>query len=36
MWIWTMILCVIMAGTVPALYDVAKAIREVKQCEAQK
>lgn len=33
MWFWTMILCFILAGTVPAVYDVAKAMRESSQCK---
>ena len=36
MWFWTMILCFILAGTVGAIYDVSKAIKETAQCQVKK
>jgi hypothetical protein len=36
MWFWTMCLCFILAGTVPAIYDISKALRDAKHCEASK
>lgn len=33
MWFWTMIICFILGGLVPAVYDVSKALREQHQCE---
>jgi len=34
--IWTLTLCIVLAGTVPALWDISKAIREqTAKCPAQ-